>query len=351
MHHPTCTRKKVNGIASTLTSTRTGERFIMTEAHTAVDPIALRKAFGTFVTGVTIVTTYDSDGNPRGMTANSFTSVSLDPPLLLICIGKSASSYEAFGQTESFAVNFLHEGQIDVSGVFASKSADKFDSVRHHAVHTGAPVLADSLSWFDCTVYNRVDAGDHVILIGEVRAFGTSPQAPLGFCRGRYASVKDPLPEGWLEAQGMVIGYLVEADNSILLRADGKGGWVLPVGRKRKADTELKLSEGSAISLHPDATFLYSVYDVADTDPGHLIYRAELSSDSAVPVLPEGYRFFPVNEIPYDCVPTRELQSVLRRYARERQDKSFGIYMDSGDGGRFATIDGSARAWSNAITN
>lgn len=214
----------------------------MTETHPAIDPIALRKAFGTFVTGVTIVTTYDADGNPRGMTANSFTSVSLDPPLLLICVGKSAASYEAFCQTESFAVNFLHEGQVDVSGIFASKTADKFGSVRHHRVHTGAPILADSLSWFDCTVFNRVEAGDHVILIGEVRAFGTSPQAPLGFCRGRYASVKDPLPEGWLEAQGMVIGYLVEANNSVLLRADGKGGWVLPVGRKRKADTELKLA-------------------------------------------------------------------------------------------------------------
>lgn len=322
----------------------------MNETHPAIDPIALRKAFGTFVTGVTIVTTYDADGNPRGMTANSFTSVSLDPPLLLICVGKSAASYEAFCQTESFAVNFLHEGQVDVSGIFASKTADKFGSVRHHRVHTGAPVLADSLSWFDCTVFNRVEAGDHVILIGEVRAFGTSPQAPLGFCRGRYASVKDPLPEGWLEAQGMVIGYLVEADNSVLLRADGKGGWVLPVGRKRRADTELKLKEDSALSLHPDATFLYSVYDVADTDPGHLIYRAELSSHTSVPELPEGYRFFPIDEIPYDLIPTRELQAVLRRYTRERQDRSFGIYMDSGDGGRFATIDGQARPWSNAIS-
>jgi len=90
---------------------------------------------------------------------------------------------------------------------------------------------------------------------------------------------------------------------------------------------------------------------VADTDPGHLIYRAKLSNQTGVPELPVGYRFFPMDEIPYDHIPTRELQSVLRRYTRERQDRSFGIYIDSGDGGRFATIDGQARPWSNAITN
>src|SRR6478609_3903628 len=89
---------------------------------TAIDPIALRRAFGTFVTGVTVITTLDEDGTPRGMTANSFTSVSLDPPLLLVCVGKSASSFPAFTAAAAFAVNLLHEGQVDVSAAFASKS-------------------------------------------------------------------------------------------------------------------------------------------------------------------------------------------------------------------------------------
>ncbi|TIR99067.1 MAG: flavin reductase family protein, partial [Mesorhizobium sp.] len=213
-------------------------------AQRTIDPIALRRAFGTFVTGVTVITTRDGDGNPRGMTANSFTSVSLDPPLLLVCVGKSAASFPAFNEAQSFAVNFLHEGQVDVSSVFASKTADKFQSVNHDRAHTGAPVLTDSLSWFDCTVHNRVEAGDHIILIGQVQAFGTSPSAPLGFCRGRYASVKDPLPAGWLASQDMIIGYLVEAGNRILLRSDGKGGFVLPTGRRRKADSRLVLDGG-----------------------------------------------------------------------------------------------------------
>lgn len=310
-----------------------------------IDPIALRRAFGTFVTGVTVITTQEADGTPRGMTANSFTSVSLDPPLLLVCVAKSASSYGTFTEADCFAVNILHEGQVDVSATFASKSPEKFQSVNHDRVHTGAPVLTDSLTWFDCSLYNSIDAGDHTILIGQVRAFGTSPTAPLGFCRGRYASVKDPLPIGWLASHGMIIGYLIEAGDSLLLRSDGKGGWVLPSARRRKADSQLVLEGGDALRLVPEETFLYSVFDVADSDPGYLVYRARLAGEGTVTSLPDALRFFPVDALPYDAIATHELRSMLRRYVQERQAGRFGIYMDSDDGGRVAMIDGQARAW------
>ena len=313
-------------------------------ADTAIDAVALRRAFGTFVTGVTVITTRDADGTPRGMTANSFTSVSLDPPLLLVCVAKSALSYPAFIESGCFAVNILHDGQVDVSAVFASKSTEKFQSVHHDLIHTGAPVLTDSLTWFDCSMFNTVDAGDHAILIGQVRAFGTSPAAPLGFCRGRYASVKDPLPTGWLASHGMIIGYLIEAGDGLLLRADGKGGWVLPSAQRRKADSQLVVDGGEALRLLPEETFLYSVFDVADSDPGYLIYRARLAREGQAE-LPAGLRVFGIDEIPYDQIPTHELRSMIRRYARERQDNRFGIYMDSDDGGRVAMIDGAAHAW------
>lgn len=311
-----------------------------------IDPIALRRAFGTFVTGVTVITTRDEDGTPRGMTANSFTSVSLDPPLLLVCVAKSALSYHAFTNAGCFAVNILHEGQVSVSGTFASKSQDKFQSVTHDHIHTGAPVLTDSLTWFDCTTSKTVDAGDHAILIGEVRAFGTSPTAPLGFCRGRYASVKDPLPNGWLASHGMIIGYLIEAGDGLLLRSDGKGNWVLPSARRRKADRQLVVDGGEALRLQPEETFLYSVFDVADSDPGYLVYRARLAGEGGS--LPADLRFFSLDDLPYDAIATHELRSMLRRYVRERQAGRFGIYMDSDDGGRVAMIDGEARAWLQA---
>ncbi|ANF58777.1 flavin reductase [Halotalea alkalilenta] len=312
----------------------------------AIDPGALRQAFGTFATGVTVITTHDDDGQPRGMTANSFTSVSLNPPLLLVCVGKSALSYSAFSSSECFAVNLLHEGQADVSATFASKSPDKFKTVKHDTVHTGAPILLDSLSWFDCTVDQRIDAGDHLVLIGQVRAFGTSAKMPLCFCRGSYASINEPLPAKWLDSHGMISGYLIESDGSILFRADGKGGWELPASGRSRGNAELLVEQGS-LTLLPDATFLYSVFDVDDIDPGYLVYRAQLDTDCSLRELPDSLRFFPIEQLPYELMPSNELRSVVRRYVRERKDQRFSIYMGSSDGGRVAVIDGTARSWAD----
>jgi flavin-dependent trigonelline monooxygenase, reductase component len=309
-----------------------------------IDPVALRRAFGTFVTGVTVITTRDAQGRPRGMTANSFTSVSLDPPLLLVCIGKGASSYPVFQESGHFAVNLLHDGQIDVSNLFASKSIDKFASVVHDAVHTGAPVLTDCLTWFDCTVHNCVDAGDHAILVGRIQAFGTSPADPLGFCRGRYAQVKDPLPPGWLSSHDMIVGYLIEADGSLLLARDGKGGWVLPSASSRIREGRLPLAGGGELALEPYDTFLYSVFDVADNDPGYLIYRARIARPFDGCELPDQFRFFPMNQLPFEHIASQEIRALLRRYVRETERGKFGIYMDSYDGGRVAMV-GDTQPW------
>ncbi|WP_242674721.1 flavin reductase family protein [Phytopseudomonas daroniae] len=311
-----------------------------------IDPGALRQAFGTFATGVTVITTHDVDGQPRGMTANSFTSVSLNPPLLLVCVGKTALSYGAFTSSDCFAVNLLHEGQTDTSAIFASKSPDKFQNVKHDIVHTGAPILVDSLTWFDCTVDQRMEAGDHIVLIGQVRAFGTSPKRPLCFCRGSYASIKEPLPAKWLDSHGMIRGYLIESDDSILFRTDGKGGWELPVSGRSRGNTELPVEQGSLMLL-PESTFLYSVFDVDDIDPGYLVYRAQLDTSSSLQELPDSLRFFSIDELPYELMPSNELRSVVRRYVRERKDQRFSIYMGSSDGGRVAVIDGTARTWAD----
>ncbi|MEQ5777312.1 flavin reductase [Thalassospira sp. NFXS8] len=313
-------------------------------ADTAIDSKMLRNAFGTFVTGITVVTTLDADGTPRGMTANSFTSVSLDPPLLLVCISKSASSHPVFTNANSFAVNILHDEQAAISNIFASRAENKFEAAPHTSFHTGAPVLSDCLTWFDCSTYSQADAGDHTILIGEVKAFGTSPAAPLGFCRGNYVSVKDPLPAGWPESNGMIIGYLIEAKDKLLMRSNGKGEWGLPTAKRLRADRQLELAGNKALSLIPENTFLYSVFDVADDDPGHLVYRARLAGEWSESTLPSDMKLFAVNDLPFDQIATHELRSTLRRYVRERQNNQFGIYMDSGDGGRVAMIDGNLQA-------
>ena len=155
---------------------------------TDIDPRALRNAFGTFMTGVTVVTAKDGNGTPLGFTANSFTSVSLDPPLVLVCLANSSKNYDAFIGAKGFAVNILAETQIPLSNTFASRVEDRFAEVDWRDGPNGSPILADVSAWFDCAMHKTVDAGDHVILIGEVKAFDANTTSGLGYARGAYVT-------------------------------------------------------------------------------------------------------------------------------------------------------------------
>lgn len=152
----------------------------------AFDPREFRRALGAFVTGVTVVTTLEADGVPRGFTANSFTSVSLDPPLILICIARTASAFPVFAARGHFAVNVLAGHQQAVSNTFASKVHDKFAQIPWTRARTGSPLIRDVAAWFDCQTHQMIDAGDHTILIGRVLDFDHAAHTPLGFCRGSY---------------------------------------------------------------------------------------------------------------------------------------------------------------------
>jgi flavin reductase (DIM6/NTAB) family NADH-FMN oxidoreductase RutF len=147
----------------------------------------LRRALGSFLTGVAVATTLDSSGQPKGFTANSFTSVSLDPPLVLVCVDKAAGCYPAFAGTGHFGINILSHGQLHVSKAFASKLADKFEGMPWVSGVTGSPIFPDSAAWLDCRLHQRIEAGDHLIVIGEVLDFGHAPAQPaLGYHRGGY---------------------------------------------------------------------------------------------------------------------------------------------------------------------
>jgi flavin reductase (DIM6/NTAB) family NADH-FMN oxidoreductase RutF len=141
------------------------------------DKIALRKALGAFATGVTIVTARAlgsgtaEGGDPVGFTANSFTSVSLDPPLLLVCLAHTAASYKVFCDTESFAVNVLSAAQQQTAMLFATRGADKFGTTSWHPGVMGAPLIDGCLARFDCAMHQRVAAGDHDIIMGRVIGF------------------------------------------------------------------------------------------------------------------------------------------------------------------------------------
>ena len=155
------------------------------------DPRAMRSAFGSFMTGVTVVTARTDIGTPVGFTANSFTSVSLDPPLLLVCPGNSLSSYEIFARCEHFAVNVLAKCQRDVADVLAGDTSDRFAKVAHIKNTRGVPLITGALAQFSCIAEQRVEAGDHLILIGRVEAFAHSGGEGLGFAQGAYFSLPD----------------------------------------------------------------------------------------------------------------------------------------------------------------
>lgn len=154
-----------------------------------------RAALGNFATGVTIVTTVDGDNEPVGVTASSFNSVSLDPPLVLWSLAKSAKSREAFCSSGHFAIHILTAGQEELSNRFAQSGTDKFAGSQWSTGTLGSPVLAEHAAVFECSTRHQYEGGDHIILVGEVHSFDAREEAPLLFHGGRYAE-RRPRPHG-----------------------------------------------------------------------------------------------------------------------------------------------------------
>lgn len=168
-----------------VTATATGNT--PSPTREAIDPRALRNALGCYATGVAVVTALADGDTPVGLTVNSFTSVSLDPPLVLWSLSRRSPSRTAFEQASHFAVNVLTAEQQALSNRFATPRPDKFAGVEWQRGHGGAPLLADCLAWFQCRRHLCHDGGDHIILLGRVEAFDHEPERdPLVFLTGRY---------------------------------------------------------------------------------------------------------------------------------------------------------------------
>jgi flavin reductase (DIM6/NTAB) family NADH-FMN oxidoreductase RutF len=154
----------------------------------AVDERRLRTALGRFATGVTVVTTRTGDGKLEGLTANSFSAVSLDPPLVLWSLRASAPSLPSFQAAEYFAVNVLAASQHALCRRFATPAHDKFDGAEHIPGLGGCPLLAGALATFECSTETRVPGGDHVFFFGRVRHAAFRDGAPLIFSAGTYGT-------------------------------------------------------------------------------------------------------------------------------------------------------------------
>lgn len=164
-----------------------------------LEPATFRAVLGRFATGVAVVTAMTRTG-PVGMTVNSFSSVSLDPPLVLFCLRRASGLRTAFTQAESFTVNVLREGQRDLAGRFAASGVDRFGATHFRQGANGAPLLAGTLAALECTTERIIPAGDHDIVIGRVGTVAADPAAvadPLVYYEGAYRSLDATQLDCW----------------------------------------------------------------------------------------------------------------------------------------------------------
>ena len=308
-----------------------------------IDPRAFRRALGSFLTGVTVVATLQGDGSPRGFTANSFTSVSLDPPLVLVCIAKTAASHDVFAAAARFSVNILAEHQASISALFASKAADKFAQAAWQPGPAGSPILDGVAAWFDCQRHQVVDAGDHVILIGKVVGFKERPATPLGYCRGAHVTFGLQIDALATSGERTLVGAILEHGGSVVLVEDGRGGLDLPKSPALGGITEADGLIGYLRRLGLDAElgFLFSVFEDAERGAGAMsvIYRGFLREapphDAAVTLAK-------LDAIPWERVRGGALHAMLRRYIAERLDDTFGIYVGDAERGTVQSLARSA---------
>jgi flavin reductase (DIM6/NTAB) family NADH-FMN oxidoreductase RutF len=273
----------------------------------------LREALGSFLTGVTVATTVDAEGMPRGFTANSFTSVSLDPPLLLVCIDKTSAGLTAFLEAEGFAVSILAESQQEVSAIFASKRVDRFGAVAWRKGPLGNPVIEGAVAWFDCLRHDVVDAGDHVILIGRVVGFDRHRGNPLGYVGGGYVSLGlETAAVDAASAKGRtVVGAILEAEKGLLFLDDAvTGGLSLPeVGRYGQPGCVSLLQEKlEGLGFVTALGFLYAVFETPKTRMQSIYYRGCVAGGEAAPV-----HYASIDAIAWDKLPDDAVRDMLRR--------------------------------------
>jgi flavin reductase (DIM6/NTAB) family NADH-FMN oxidoreductase RutF len=157
----------------------------------SIDPAKFRSALGRFASGVTVVTTKDKEGHMHGITVSAFCSVSLEPPLVLVCIDRTAGSHHAFREKEFFVVNVLNEHQQHLSDQFASHLPDKFAGIEYFENAGGVPVLKDALVNLECRLVFTFDTGDHTIFVGEIQEAIIRDGNPLIYFHGNYRKLRD----------------------------------------------------------------------------------------------------------------------------------------------------------------
>ena len=298
----------------------------------------LRNAFGAFLTGVTVVTAREKGGIPRGFTANSFTSVSLDPPILLICVDKTAESFNVFTESPGFSVNILAEEQIETSGLFASKRPDKFDIAGWTESSIGYPLLDGCCAWFECRRNQVIDAGDHVIILGEILNYDYNEKIGLGYVRGGYLRLG--LEQSALRAASasadVIVGAIVEHEGKLLLINDAD------TGELHVPASGLNGEHGSLGNLHNNLldlgieiiiSSLFAVFEHEQSGQQFIYYRAKANTACLT-----GSDFWSPEEVPWHRIQSAAIQTMLERYIAESESGRYGVYFGGHRAGAVKTL-------------
>ncbi|MPV68214.1 flavin reductase [Burkholderia sp. BE17] len=281
----------------------------------------LRDAFGAFMTGVTIVTTARDDGQALGFTANSFSSVSLDPALLLVSIAKTSSNFQTFSTAGHFAINILAEGQKELSNTFARPSDDRFAKVGWRLSDHRNPLIDDVSAWFDCTTHAVIDAGDHALIIGKVEAFHSAGYAGLGYYRGGYFTPAK-LSAEVIAGPKVIVSAIITRDDKVLMVKTADHKWALPTKEIGNEGADKALADIFR-QYQPDASasFIYSVYNNTETHYQYISFLCSAPDDVTV-----AGEFVSLDDIETDAFQDSALASMLERYRKESQLKSYGLY-------------------------
>ncbi|WP_201513015.1 flavin reductase family protein [Psychrobacter alimentarius] len=298
-----------------------------------LDPKMLRNAFGSYMTGVTVITAVSKDGTPVGFTANSFTSVSLNPPLLLVCPAKSLSTFEVFANCDSFVVNILSEDQQAVSNIFASSKEDRFSQIEWHKDEQGNPVIDGALTHFSCKTERNLDAGDHNLLVGEVLNFSNREGHGLGYASGGYFSLALEREAADISTQEkhVCVGVIIEHNGKVIInKSEGKA--VLPNtttdDNTNAVSTIKQFLTDNGIDAQLGAVF--SIYENTKTNTNYIFYRA-IANSAETQGLGE---YVAIDDIEKQDFATSAMNSMMARYAAESENGLYGVYVGQEEKGR-----------------
>lgn len=289
-----------------------------------------RQVLGSFMTGVTVITTEDGEGRPRGITANSFTSVSLDPPLVLFCVDYRAASYETFQNSEGFVIHVLSSEQQDLAKTFASKSESKFEGLKTEKGFGGAPILQDVHGWLECKLSETVIAGDHAIIIGEVLRYSSEPARPLGFYQGRFFGFNTDQEIAALvpQASSINVTWMMQTENGEIIAVDrGDAGYALPSTTARPKDVHARaLAALARAEFKSDASveFLYSVFEDENERLG-LTYRGQIFANCDK-LAKAGFICIARADVDPTLFCRPGESAVVERYIDELANARFGVY-------------------------